>query len=403
MPNVMRRAYVVGTCDTKGEELRYVRDLLAEAGLPTCLVDVGTRSRARDVDVTSAEVAAFGPQGAAVLDFDDRGRAVTGMSEALAAFLLTRKDLGGIVGLGGSGNTTLVTHAMRALPLGVPKLMVSTVCAGNIAPYVGGSDIAMLYAVTDVAGLNSISRVILANAAHALYGMMARPLPAARASKPAVALTMFGVTTPCVTAIRKDLEADFDCLVFHATAQGRKAVEKLAGSEWLAGQLEITTTQLAVFTPGFERQNPDYFEPAICARLPLVGSVGAQDMLNFGPPETIPAHLKHRLFYRHNAFATLMRTNRDENAAIGRWLGEQLNRFESPVRMLLPERGVSAIDAEGQPFFDPEADAALFENLERTVKATKDRRVLRVPHHLNAPEFARAAVEEFLSIVSARS
>ncbi|MBE7464338.1 MAG: Tm-1-like ATP-binding domain-containing protein [Planctomycetes bacterium] len=398
-----KRAYVVGTCDTKGEELRYVRDLLAAAGLETCLVDVGTRSRASDVDVTAAEVAACAPGGAALLDLDDRGAAVTRMAEGLAVYLRSREEIGGIIGLGGSGNTTLVTHAMQALPVGLPKLMVSTVAAGNCAPYVGGSDIAMLYAVTDIAGLNSISRVVLANAAHALYGMMVRHAPSAADPKPALGLTMYGVTTPCVTAIRRKLESAFDCLVFHATAQGRKSLEKLAASNLLDGQLDITTTQLAIFTPGLERTNPGYFEPAIRARVPFVASVGAQDMVNFGPPETIPAHLKQRLFYRHNAHATLMRTNRDENAAIGRWLGEQLNRFESPVRMLLPERGVSAIDAEGQPFFDPEADAALFEGIERSVQETRQRKVSRVPEHINAPAFAQAAVDAWHEVRTSRS
>lgn len=397
-----KRAYVVGTCDTKGEELRYVRDLLAAAGVPTCLVDVGTRSRARDVDVTSAQVAAHGSAGAALLDLDDRGKAVTLMSEALAAFLRTREDLGGIIGMGGSGNTTLVTQAMQALPVGLPKIMVSTMAAGNIAPYIGGSDIAMLYAVTDIAGLNSISRVVLANAAHALYGMLARQAPAVSNAKPAAGLTMFGVTTPCVTQIRQQLEHGFDCLVFHATAQGRKSLEALAASNLLAGQLEITTTQLAVFTPGVERENPGYLETFQRVRVPLVLSVGAQDMVNFGPPETIPRQLKHRLFYRHNAFATLMRTNREENAAIGRWLAEQLNRFESPVRMLLPEKGVSAIDTPGQPFFDPEADAALFEALERGVKEARHRKVQRVPHHINATGFAHAAVDAFQELMAVK-
>ncbi|MBI3832594.1 MAG: Tm-1-like ATP-binding domain-containing protein [Planctomycetes bacterium] len=398
-----KRAYVVGTCDTKSEELHYVRDLLEAAGIRTCLVDVGIKSDAKDVDVTNAEVAAHGRGGAAILSIDDRGAAVTLMSEAFANFLRSREDIAGIIGAGGSGNTTLVTHGMQALPVGLPKLMVSTVAAGNIGPYIGGSDICMLYAVTDVAGLNSISRVVLGNAAHAMAGMIGRPVPRPAQSKRAAGLTMYGVTTPCVTNVRKRLEADFDCLVFHATPTGRQSLEKLVESNLLAGVLDITTTQVVVYGEGIARSNETCFDAVIKSRLPFVGSLGAQDMVNFGPPETIPQPFKHRLFYLHNAYATLMRTNRDECAAIGRWLGEKLNRFEGPMRFLLPERGVSMIDAAGQPFFDPEADAALFEAIERTVKETKSRRVIRVPRHINEPEFAAAAVEHFLEITSTKS
>ncbi|MGH7142958.1 MAG: Tm-1-like ATP-binding domain-containing protein, partial [Planctomycetota bacterium] len=225
--------------------------------------------------------------------------------------------------------------------------------------------------------------------------------PAAAPGKPALALTMYGVTTPCLTEIRRRLEADFDCLVFHATEQGRLAIQKLNASKLTAATLDITTTQLAVFTPGLERANSAYFDAAIQSGRPWVGSVGAMDMVNFGPPETLPAHLKHRLFYRHNALATLMRTDRAENAALGQWLGEQLNRFDAPVRLLLPERGVSAIDAAGQPFFDPAADAALFEALEKTLRPTRRRKLIRLNRHINDPEFAAAVVEQFQAVAAA--
>ncbi|HTL52399.1 MAG TPA: Tm-1-like ATP-binding domain-containing protein, partial [Planctomycetota bacterium] len=195
-------------------------------------------------------------------------------------------------------------------------------------------------------------------------------------------------------------ESSFDCLVFHGTEMGRKSIVKLAESNLIAGQIDITTTQLAIFTPGMERKWTTYFDPAIKAGLPWVGSVGAMDMVNFGPPETVPAHLKHRLFYRHNALVTLMRTTRDENAAIGRWLGEQLNRFESPLRFLIPEKGVSAIDAVGQPFFDPEADAALFEGIEKTFQPTRKRKLIRLPLHINDPAFATAVVENFQAVAA---
>ncbi len=400
-PQFVGRAYIAGTCDTKLDELVYVRDLVRAAGVETCLVDLGIRSRAEGVDVTPAQVAACGAAGISILDLDDRGRAVTAMAEAFARFLAGRDDVAGIIGLGGSGNSTMVAPAMQALPIGVPKIIVSTQAAGNIGHYVGDSDICMMYAVTDVAGLNRISSVVLGNAAHALAGMITSraTLASSHSDKPAIGLTMFGVTTPCVTRVRELLGDRFDCIVFHATGAGGRSMEKLVDSGLITGVIDITTTEIAdLLCGGVCAATEDRLGAIARTRVPYVGSVGAQDMVNFGAPVTVPAKYRGRLLNRHNAHATLMRTDAAECAAIGRWIGERLNRCDGPVRFLLPEGGVSMIDAPGQPFHDPAADAALFAAIEATVRPSADRVVVRVPHHLNDPAFSAEAVRHFLEI-----
>jgi uncharacterized protein (UPF0261 family) len=307
--------------------------------------------------------------------------------------------LGGIIGLGGSGGTSLVTTGMRSLPIGTPKLMVSTVASGNVAPYVGPNDICMMYSVTDVAGINRISSVVLGNAAHALAGMVRETIPERAEAKPALGLTMFGVTTPCVNAVREMLEQDYDCLVFHATGTGGQSLEKLADSGMLAGVLDITTTEVCdLLMGGVFSAGDDRLGAIIRSRIPYVGSVGALDMVNFGEIETVPAKYKDRNLYVHNAQVTLMRTTPEENTRMGQWIGAKLNQCEGPVRFLLPEKGVSMIDAEGQSFYDPDADAALFQALEETVAQTEQRQLVRVPHHINDPEFAEALVSHFKAI-----
>ena len=399
----MTRAYIVGTLDTKGDELLYVRDLLAAVGVQACVVDVGTGDGARPagVDVGAAEVATHHPDGAdAVLGLEDRGQAVAAMGEALACFLPTRDDIGGVIGAGGSGNTALVSIGMQALPIGVPRVLVSTVASGNVAPYVGPNDITMMYSVVDIAGLNRISRVVLANAAHALAGMMRGEAPAAE-DKPAIGLTMFGVTTPCVDMVRAALEARHDCLVFHATGTGGRSMEKLVDSGLVLGCIDSTTTEVCdhlmggVFSAGEDRLGA-------FARtgLPYVGSCGALDMVNFGARETVPAQYEGRTFHIHNPNVTLMRTTADENARMGEWIGAKLNACEGPVRFLIPEQGVSLIDAPGMPFHDPDADAALFEALERTVEQTDTRRLVRQPLHINDADFAQALVESWNEIAA---
>jgi uncharacterized protein (UPF0261 family) len=390
------RAYVVGTCDTKGDELAYVRDLIAAAGVPTVLVDLGTRSDGARADVRPREVAAHHQGGADAVLGDDRGAAVAAMAEAFVRFVAQQDDIGGMIGLGGSGGTALITPAMQALPVGTPKVMVSTVASGNVAPYVGPCDICMMYSVTDVAGLNRISRRVLGNAAHALAGMMAHQVPQTRGARPAVGLTMFGVTTPCVEQVSAALEADYDCLVFHATGTGGRSMEKLVDSGLVVGVIDVTTTEVCdLLMGGVFSAGEDRLGAIARTGLPYVGSCGALDMVNFGAIDTLPTRYRDRNLYVHNPQVTLMRTTAEENRRIGEWLGARLNACAGEVRFLIPEGGVSMIDAPGQPFHDPAADAALFEALEATVTQTPRRRLLRLPHHINDPEFAAALVASF--------
>jgi uncharacterized protein (UPF0261 family) len=398
----MNAIYVVGTCDTKVEELRYVSSTISAAGLQTILVDVSTKSFDSGADIRPEEVARHHKLGAdAVFDQNDRGAAVTAMSEALTRFLESRKDIGGVIGLGGSGNTAIVTRAMQALPVGVPKIMVSTVASGNVAPYVGPTDICMMYSVTDVAGLNAISRLVLGNAANAIVGMTKNTIVHQDNSKPGIGMTMFGVTTTCIVNLRKLLDENYECYVFHATGTGGRSMEKLVDSGLLSGVIDITTTEVADFlVGGVFPCTDDRFGAISRSRIPYVGSCGALDMVNFGAPETVPDQFRDRKLYVHNAQVTLMRTTPEENARFGEWIAKRLNRCEGPVAFLIPEKGVSAIDAPGASFYDPDADRALFDALESTWQSTVDRRLIRLPYHINDPEFAAAAIAEFRNISS---
>ena len=399
---MVRKAYVVGTCDTKGAELRYACGLLRAAGVEPVLVDIGTRSDGGDADIRAADVAAHHPEGPDAVFVNDRGQAVAAMAEALRRFIGTRTDLAGILGMGGSGGTAMIAPAMRELAVGVPKVLVSTIASGNVAPYVGPSDLTMMPSVTDVAGINRISRQVLGNAANALAGMVSHRIPEGNADKPAIGLSMFGVTTDCVNQVTGMLEDDYDCLVFHATGTGGQSMEKLADSGMIAGVLDITTTEICdLFMDGVFSAGEGRLDAIARTGIPYVGSCGALDMVNFGAPDTVPEKWQGRTFYEHNPQVTLMRTTPEENERMGRWIGEKLNRCNGPVRFLLPEGGVSLIDAPGQPFHDPEADAALFRALEETVQQTDDRRLIRVPDNINDPEFARALVEQFRVVMAA--
>jgi uncharacterized protein (UPF0261 family) len=402
------RAYVVGTLDTKGAELRYVRDRVVAAGVEATLVDISTSGADSHADVTATDVAGHHPAGAAAVFTGDRGSSVEAMSEALTRFVLTRADLAGIVGAGGSGGTALVTPAMRALPVGVPKVMVSTVASGDVGMYVGPADIAMMYSVTDVAGLNRISRQVLGNAAHALAGMIRHRLVDERNSvvddRLLVGLTMFGVTTPLVSRLANALESRFEPLVFHATGTGGRSMEKLVDSGLIAAVLDMTTTEIADYlVGGVFSAGPDRLGAIARSGVPYVGSVGAVDMVNFGPLATVPPQFRDRRLHVHNPQVTLMRTTPDENVAIGRFIADALNRCDGPVRFLLPEGGVSLIDAPGQPFHDPEADAALFDTIERSVTATSNRVVERVAGNINDEAFAERVLDHFAAIAGVRS
>jgi uncharacterized protein (UPF0261 family) len=296
---------------------------------------------------------------------------------------------------------------MRSLPVGVPKIMISTVASGDVQKYVGPSDIMMLHSVADVQGLNSITREVLANGAEAMAGMVSARAEARRhpppGDRPAIGLTMFGVTTPLVRQVAAALEKDFDCLVFHATGIGGRAMEMLVDSGKLQGVLDLTTTEVPdLLMGGIFPADEDRFGAVIRSRMPYVGSVGAVDMVNFATPETVPERYRGRRFYEHNPQVTLMRTTPEENGRIGRWIGEKLNQMDAPVRFFLPEGGVSGLDMPGQPFHDPAADRALFDALVTTVRATATRRLIRLPYHVNDAAFATAVVEAFLALHGGR-
>ena len=401
---------VAGTLDTKGDELRFIRDQIAAAGVRVVLVDLSTSGGPSPADVPPHHVAAYFRGGPNAVFTGDRGAAITAMAEAFEAWIRRQAPVGGLISAGGSGGSSLVAPAMRALPIGVPKVLISSVASGNVAPYVGPSDIMMLYSVTDVAGLNSVTRQVLGNGAAAIVGMVkARAAGAERAPtrrsepKPSIGLTMFGVTTPCVDAVVDALEADFECLVFHATGVGGQSMEKLVDSGDLAGVIDITTTEVCdLLFGGVLPATEDRFGAMARTRVPYIGSCGALDMVNFGSMSSVPERYRGRTLHVHNPTVTLMRTTPEENARAGRWIGERLNLMNGPVRFFLPEGGVSALDAPGRPFSDPAADQELFRALETTVRQTAARRLIRVPAHINEPRFSAELVAEFRRLFGGR-
>ena len=393
-----RAAYIAGTFDTKGRELFFLRNCLEKLGMRTVTVDLATSGKPSPAMINPREVARHHPKGERAVFTGDRGTAVSEMAVAFEHFVVRRRDLGGLISAGGSGGTALATPAMRRLAIGVPKMMVSSVASGDVRPYVGPSDLCMMYSVTDVAGINRISERVLANAAHALAGMIAyaRAFDAPSDAKPAIGLTMFGVTTPCVQAVTRALEERYDCLVFHATGTGGQSMEKLVDSGLLAGVIDVTTTEIAdEIVGGVLSAGPGRLDAIARARVPYVGSCGALDMVNFWAMDTVPPQFRGRNLYRHNANVTLMRTTPEECARIGRFIADKLNRMEGPVRFLIPGGGVSLIDAPGKPFWDPAADKALFDAITSGVRVTSSRQVVRLPHNVNDPEFVDALVAAF--------
>lgn len=395
--NDIAPVYVFATLDTKFDEAEFLAKHIREEGVPAVLVDVGTLNPPQGAaGVDRQTVASFHPEGSsAVLGLKDRGAAVMAMSKALRNFMIDAQRAGrcsAVVGLGGTGGTSMIASAMRGLPIGFPKLMVSTVASGDTSPYIGTSDITMMFSVVDVAGLNRVSCQIYRNAARAIAGM-ARSKQAADAGKRAVGITMFGVTTPCVTAVRKVLEGNgFDTLVFHATGVGGRAMEELAGSDLLDAVLDITTTEVAdEVVGGVFPAGPARFEVILQKKLPYVMSLGALDMVNFGPMDTVPEKFRGRKLHVHNSSVTLMRTTVEENIEFARWIARKLNAYpDSPFKLLIPEGGVSELDKPGNPFHDPAADRALFDELERLVVVGPNRKIIRHPYHINDPEFAAA-------------
>jgi uncharacterized protein (UPF0261 family)/ABC-type branched-subunit amino acid transport system ATPase component len=391
--------YVAGTFDTKGKELFFLRQCLEKLGLRAITVDLSTSGRPSSASVHPREVARYHPQGEKAVFSGDRGSSVTAMALAFEQFIQHRRDVGGLISAGGSGGTTLATAAMRVLPIGIPKVMVSTMASGDTRSYVGPSDICMMYSVTDVQGINRISEKVLSNAAHAMAGMMTHTHRGADSVKPAIGLTMFGVTTPCVQAVTKRLEHRYDCLVFHATGTGGQSMEKLAASHLLDGVIDVSTTEIAdEIAGGVLSAGPTRMDVFAQRDMPYVGSCGALDMVNFGPYDTVPEKFKGRILYRHNPNITLMRTTADECKLIGEFIGHKLNAMQGPVRFLVPDKGFSAIDQPGHPFHDPQADQALITALQNTFKPSAKHKLIRLPLHVNDEAFAQALVNAWQEI-----
>lgn len=389
---------VLGTLDTKGIEHAYIADLIRARGHAVVLIDAGTGGDPQiRPDITREQLAAAGGIDlAAILAANDRGQAVTAMADAAAALLANLADQGavqGVISLGGGGGTAIGTAAMRALPIGFPKLMVSTLAAGNTAPYVGTKDIVMMPSVVDIAGLNRISRLLLARAAGAICGMVETAVPDEPGdSRPLIAASMFGNTTDCVDAARQALEADgYEVLVFHATGSGGRTMESLIEAGLIRAVLDVTTTEWAdELCGGVLSAGPTRLEAAGHAGIPAVVAPGCLDMVNFGTPDSVPDRFRGRLFYHHNPQVTLMRTNAGECAQLGRILAAKVNAYKAPVTVLLPLRGVSVISAAGGPFHDPAADQALFD----AIRSNLDPQVgiEQLDCTINDPAFAAACV-----------
>jgi uncharacterized protein (UPF0261 family) len=402
MPTVL----LIGTLDTKGHELAFVRSRLVAAGVDVLVADAGTLAPPAGLEpnVTREDLAA--EIGADMEALTDRGAAVSAMADAAAALarrLHAEGRIDGVLGAGGSGNTAIATAAMRALPVGVPKLMVSTMAAGDTRDYVGGVDVTLMASVTDVAGVNSISARILSNAAAAMAGMVGAPPVELGEQRPLIGATMFGVTTPCVTRAREGLEArGYEVLVFHATGTGGRAMEALVSAGYLAGVLDVTTTELCDdLVGGVLSAGPDRLEAAGRAGLPQVVSLGALDMVNFGARDTVPPQFEDRNLYVHNPSVTLMRTTPEECAELGRRIAGKLSAATGPVALFVPLGGVSMIDAPGQPFFDAEADAALIAALRSGIGPNVE--LIELELNINDDAFADAMVEKLDSYASVRA
>ena len=394
---------VLGTLDTKGAEHAFVAELIRRHGHRVLLIDVGSGSPPTvEPDITRDDVAtAAGIDLATLSQRGDRGECVTAMSRAAPVLLekLAREGrIQGVISLGGGGGTAIATAAMRALPLGFPKLMVSTLAAGNTAPYLGTTDIVMMPAITDIAGLNRLSRLVLTRAAGAICGMVAAE-PEVSSAKPLVVASMFGNTTACVAEAKRVLEeAGYEVLVFAATGTGGRTMETLIASGMADGVLDLTTTEWAdELVGGVLSAGPTRMDAAAKAGVPAVIAPGCLDMVNFGEPATVPARFAGRRFYPHNPQVTLMRTTPEECADLGRIIAEKANASAAPTEILIPLQAVSLISAPGQPFHDPAADKALISAIRQHAKVP----VIEIDTEINHPAFAQACARRLIELMQA--
>lgn len=399
---------ILGTLDTKGMELHYIKEIIEGSGLQTIVIDAGVSGKPFfEPDISNASVAEAGGRTLTeLIEKGDRGQAIDVMMKGSAVMvrqLFEKGQVGGIISVGGSAGTTVGTYAMQVLPVGVPKIMVSTLASGDTRPYVGIKDITMMYSVIDISGLNRLSRTILANAAFAVSGMVNGITQNPTDEKTLLGATMFGVTTSCVTKAREYLEEHgYEVLVFHATGSGGKAMEGLIESGYIKGVLDITTTEWCdELVGGVLGAGPLRLEAAGKAGIPQVVSVGALDMVNFGPLDTVPVRFKDRHFYQHNPTITLMRTTVEENQKLGKIIAQKLNQALGPTALFLPLKGVSAIDQEGQPFYGPEEDEALFQTLREEINPSSVR-LVEMNQNINDEEFAIAMAEKLIQMLEAK-
>lgn len=399
----MKTIAIIGTFDTKGREFKYIKDLIEQQDVKTLCIHVGVFEPLFEPDVSNAQVAqAAGEDIRAIAERKDRAMATEVLSkgiEKLLPKLYKEGRLDGVISIGGSGGTSMATPAMRALPVGVPKVMVSTMASGNVSQYVGTSDIIMVPSVVDAEGLNEISMRIFSNAVNAVVGMVKNRIELPDSGKPLIAATMFGVTTPCIKTAKEYLEEQgYEVLVFHATGAGGRSMEALIEAGFIKGVLDITTTEWCdELYNGVLRAGPHRLEAAGKNGVPQVVSVGALDMVNFGPYDTVPKENMSRNLYKHNPTVTLMRTNVEENIGLGKVIAEKLNMAQSPTVLMLPLKGVSGIDGEGQPFYGPEEDEALF----RTLRENVDSRIpiIEMDNNVNDREFALAAAKKLIELM----
>ncbi|WP_105565600.1 Tm-1-like ATP-binding domain-containing protein [Microbacterium halophytorum] len=406
----MTAVVLIGTMDTKGSEYAWLAERVCARGAEVVTIDVGPFSDAA-ADVPPDDVAAAaGHDLQRLRDANDRGAAMDAMADGAKATLIRMYEAGdvdGVLAVGGSGGSSVASRAMQALPVGVPKLLVSTMASGDVSPYVGESDVTLMYSVVDVAGINSISEQVFDNAAAAISAMAdAHRTRRSRSGSdhlPLVGLSMFGLTTPAVDEARDELVAlGYEPLVFHATGAGGRAMEKLAGDGLLAGVLDLTTTELADdLVGGVLSAGPDRLTAAGGAGLPQVVSLGALDMVNFGPRELVPARFDEREFVVHNPTVTLMRTTREENAELGRRIGEKLSGARGSTALVIPQGGLSGIDAEGAPFHDPAANAALFDAVRGALAGSRVD-VIEDDRHINDRGFGRDAARRLHALISAQ-
>lgn len=404
----MKTLAIVGTFDTKGKELSYVKEIVEELGLKTFTINTGVFESEFKVDVTNQEVVAeVGENISDIVKKHDRGYATEVLSRSIEKIiprLYNEGKFDGIISFGGTGGTSIVTPGMRALPIGVPKIMVSTVAAGDTSFYIGTSDLIMMPSVVDVAGLNRVSTQIFQNAAHAIAGMLKFESKKIEHKKPLVAATMFGLTTPAVNYATEYLEKrGYEVLIFHATGVGGKTMESLIDNGYIEGVLDLTTTEWCdELFGGVLNAGPNRLEAAALNKVPQVVSLGAIDMVNFGSFDTVPSKYKGRKFYKHNPSVTLMRTNKEENKLLGEKIAEKLNLAKQDTVLIIPNKGLSGIDKEGEVFYGPEEDKILFDSIKKNLNSDVVK-IIDMDTVINDKNFAETAAQELIHMMNRKN